>query len=187
MGTFEKYPLIRPAHTQQVSGGHFYKVPSTIPGGYFLNELTLFFHKVFTMYPEGILWKNPLSSFTMCPSIRSKCAQRVLCNVPTTRSQCGLILPQTLKELSKSPVGIFWSNWWAHCERTQRVLSQNTPWVLCRHFTKERRGFVQKIPTGFCAGYFLKVPTTYLPGMSWANWWALFENDQYLPAGYFVG
>jgi len=47
--------IIRPAHTQQVNGGHFYKVPSTIPSGYFLNELTLFFHKVSTMYPEGIL------------------------------------------------------------------------------------------------------------------------------------
>ena len=46
---------ICPAHTQQVSGGHFYKVPSTKPSGYFLNELTLFFHKVFTMYPGGIL------------------------------------------------------------------------------------------------------------------------------------
>ena len=52
---------------------------------------------------------------------------------------------------------------------------------------KERRGFVQKVPTGFCAGYFLKVPTTYLLGMSWVNWWALFENDQDVPAGYFTG
>ena len=52
---FKKCPSIRPAHTQQVSGGHFYKVPSTKPSGYFLNELTLFFHKVFKMYPEGIL------------------------------------------------------------------------------------------------------------------------------------
>ena len=52
---FKKCPPICPAHTQQVSGGHFQKVPSIIPSGYFLNELPLFFHKVFTMYPEGIL------------------------------------------------------------------------------------------------------------------------------------
>ena len=52
---------------------------------------------------------------------------------------------------------------------------------------KEQSEFVQKVPTGFCAGYFVKVPTTYLLGMSWANWWALFENDQYVPAGYFAG
>ena len=139
------------------------------------------------MYPGGILWKNLLSSFTMCPSIWSKCAHWVLCKVPTTSSQCGSIFPQTLKEPSKCPLGTFWSNWWAHCERTQRVLSQNTLLVLSGHFLKEQRGFVQKVPTGFCAGYFLKVPTTYLLGMSQANWWALFENDQYLPAGYELG
>jgi len=46
---------IRPAHTQQVSGGHFQKVPSTKPSGYILNEPPLFFGKVSTKYPEGIL------------------------------------------------------------------------------------------------------------------------------------
>ena len=43
------------AHTQRVNGGHFQKVPSTKPSGYFLNEPTLFFGKVSTKYPEGIL------------------------------------------------------------------------------------------------------------------------------------
>ena len=52
---------------------------------------------------------------------------------------------------------------------------------------KEQRGFVQKVPTGFCAGYFVKVPTTYLLGMSWANGWVLFECAHYLPAGYEPG
>ena len=69
--------------------------------------------------------------------------------------------------------------------------SQRAQWAHCDqidgHIVKEQRGFIQKVPTGFCAGYFLKVPTTYLLGMSWANWWALFENDQYVPAGYFAG
>jgi len=52
---------------------------------------------------------------------------------------------------------------------------------------KEQSEFVQKVPTGYCAGHFVKVPTTYLLGMSQANWWALFKNDQYVPAGYFAG
>jgi len=60
-------------------------------------------------------------------------------------------------------------------------------WTLRQHFAKERREFVQKVPIGYCAGYFLKVPTTYLLGMSRANWQALFKNDQDLPAGYFAG
>ena len=46
---------ICPAHTQQVSGGHFQKVPSTKPNGYFLNKPPLFFGKVSTIYLEGIL------------------------------------------------------------------------------------------------------------------------------------
>ena len=52
---------------------------------------------------------------------------------------------------------------------------------------KEQSEFVQKVPAGYCAGYFVKVPTTYLLDMSQVNWWALFENDQYVPAGYFTG
>ena len=60
-------------------------------------------------------------------------------------------------------------------------------WTLRQHFAKERSGFVQKVPIGYCAGYFLKVPTAYLLGMSQANWHALFKNDQDLPAGCFAG
>ena len=52
---------------------------------------------------------------------------------------------------------------------------------------KEQSEFVQKVPTRYCAEYIVKVPTTYLLGMSRVNWWALFENDQYVPAGYFAG
>ena len=84
-------------------------------------------------------------------------------------------------------MGTLWSNCWVLCERTQKVLSQNTLWVHCGHFVKEQSEFVQKVPTGYCAGHFVKVPTTYLLGMSRANWWALFENNQYVPAGYFAG
>ena len=43
------------AHAQWVNSGHFQKVPSTKLSGYFLNEPPLFFHKVSTKYPEGIL------------------------------------------------------------------------------------------------------------------------------------
>jgi len=60
-------------------------------------------------------------------------------------------------------------------------------WTLRQHFAKERSEFVQKVPIGYCAGYFLKVPTTYLLGMSRANWQALFKNNQDLPARYFAG
>ena len=164
-------PSIHPAHIQQVSGGHFQKVPSTKPSGYFLNKPPSLFGEVSTKYP----------------SIWSQCAHWALWeffeslweNWATLRVCCGYF--------TKNPVGTLWLNCWAHCERTQRVLSQNTLWVLCGQFTKEQRGFVQKVPTGFCAGYFVKVPTTYLLGISQANWWALFESTHYLPTGYEPG
>ena len=47
--------------------------------------------------------------------------------------------------------------------------------------------FTSWVLAGQMGGYFLKVPTIYLLGMSRANWWALFENDQYVPAGYSSG
>ena len=40
---------------------------------------------------------------------------------------------------------------------------------------------------GYFAGYFSKVPTTYLLGLYRANWWVLFESIHYLPAGYEPG
>ena len=52
-------------------------------------------------------------------------------------------------------------------------------WVLykepSRHIVKEQSEFVQK------------VPTTYLLGMSQENWWALFENNWYVLAGFGLG
>ena len=92
------------------------------------------------MHPEGILWKNPLSSFTMCPlgSLR--------------------VLWEFVGKLS---------------------YIESLLWVLykepSRHIVKEQSEFVQK------------VPTTYLLGMSQENWWALFENNWYVPAGFGLG
>jgi len=45
-------------------------------------------------------------------------------NWATLRVYCGYF--------TKNPLGTLWSNCWVFCERTQRVLSQNTLWVLCK-------------------------------------------------------
>ena len=96
---------------------------------------------------------------TMYPSIWSQCAQQALWGFFESLWENWATLRVYCGYFIKNPLGTFWSNWWVHCE----------------HFVKEWSEFVQK------------VPTTYLLGMSQANWWALFENDQDLPAGYFAG
>ena len=52
---------------------------------------------------------------------------------------------------------------------------------------KEQSEFVQKVPTGFCAGYFVKVPTTYLLGMNQVNWWALLKTTNMYLLGILLG
>ena len=163
--------------------------------------------EVSTQYPGGTLWKNPLSSFTKCPVIWSQCAQWVLCKVLTTNSQCGSILPQTLKEPSKCPLGTFWSNCWVFCERNQGVLSQSTQGVLCGHFAstspKNKASLFKMYPLGIVLGtfwkcppltcwlwagqigrHFLKMTKTYLLGTSLGK---LVGTFQKCPAGFGLG
>ena len=83
--------------------------------------IVITFEKYPPIYPAGTFQKNPEVSFVECPSIQPQFTQWVLCKELSKNSQCGLILPWSLKEPTIHPVGKLWSNWWVLGIRTTQV------------------------------------------------------------------
>ena len=85
------------------------------PGGYFVKEPLGFFQKwprnVLIMHLSHLFWVL-WGFFQKVPIMWSKCTHWVFIKELTKNSQCSSISPQTLKELTKYPVGTFWS----HCQ-----------------------------------------------------------------------
>ena len=121
------------------------------------------------------------SSFIKYPSMWPQCAQWVLFKELTTNSQCGSILPQTLKELTEYMVeyieiklpGILWKN-------SQWVARVHSGHILIK-IVKEPRGFIHKIPSGFFDGFFLNLISTYPPITLKSKWWVSCKRTLNLP------
>jgi len=150
-----------------------------VPRGYFVKEPPEFFHKI------------PSNLIKMCPVDTLRVLWGFVVKLSHIESLLWVLYKEPTGHIVIKSLGILWKNSGGTFTKyplgTFTKYPLGTLWTLRQHFTKERSGFIQKVPIGYCAGHFLKVPTAYLLGMSWANWHALFKNDQDLPAGYFAG
>ena len=112
----------------------FYKVPTTIPNGYFSNKPPGFFHKAPTKVPNDYSLKKPPKFFYKVPT-------KIITNSQRTH----------------------WVYGWVHfgyiCEYFVKKLKSFVQKVLIGyfygHFVKEPRGFVWKVSIGYCGGCFM--------------------------------
>ena len=151
-------------------------------------------HHVIKMYPVGIFQRTHKEL--------------------TKNSQSSSISPQTLKELTKYPLGTFW----LHGGYFLNEPSTNSKWVaqaysehIMRWFVKETKGFFHKVSARYFFVWIVKGikgfahnSTNIYPLGSWwvlfkcTQWvnqyhpqrvlcWVLFENTQHVPGGYLGG
>jgi len=77
---------------------------------------------------SGFLWKNPLSSFTICPSIDLNLPRDHFVSFWELIIELGKLHEFFFEYLMIKWLAHFWSNWWANCERTQGSFT-NHWWV----------------------------------------------------------
>ena len=117
---------------------------------------------------------------------KSQCPQLTLFKVITMYSQCGSILPQTLRELINYMFGYiviaFLDISWKKSQRVAHIYGD----YIVNKIVKETLDSFQKVATCYFGVFFVKVISMYPLFTLWSKWWIHLKKTQHISTGFWL-